>query len=310
MARTFDGIALGSIELFLKAAEIQSFSAAAVELGLTPPAVSRAIGRLESRLGVRLFRRTTRQVHLTDEGRLYFNHCREALRQIADIEEALSGRQEAPSGHIRVSVPTTYAHHRLLPAIPEFRARYPGVSLEVNVSNRNVDLVEEGYDCAIRLGTPADNRLIARKLEDATLGIFASPGYLALHGMPTTLEDLKSHTTISFERPSTGRAMSWPVFRDGEPFELQVGGPISCSDDVLGCLTLAQAGAGLFQTYHFVAAGAVKRGELVEILKDFSGTSRPFSLLYPQNRHLSARVRIFQDFCQRHVTHRSQASED
>lgn len=301
MSRMFDGVALGSIELFLKAAEAESFSAAAVALGLTPPAVSRAIARLEARLGVRLFRRTTRQVHLTDDGRLYFDHCRDALRQIAAVEEALNGRQETPSGHIRVSAPTTYAHHRLLPALPSFLARYPKLTVEVNVSNRNVDLIEEGFDCAIRLGTPADNRLIARRLEEASLGIFASPQYLAAHGVPATLEELDAHTIITFERPSTGRIMAWPVMQDGKPRDLQVSGPISCSDDVLGCLTLARAGAGLFQTYHFVAAEAVARGELVEILQAYSGASRPFSLIYPQSRHLSVRVRVFRDFCLRGI---------
>lgn len=296
MARTFDSIALGSIELFVKTAETESFKTAAVALGLSPPAVSRAIGRLEQRLGVRLFQRTTRRTRLTDDGKLYFEECRQALGQIAAVEDVLSGRRGVPSGHLRISAPTTYAHHRLLPFIPEFRERYPEVSLEINVANRNVDLIEEGFDLAIRLGTPADSRLVARKLEDATLGIFASPGYLAKHGAPGSLDSLKDHALIAFDRPSTGRQMSWLLCDQGEVREYQVSGAISCSDDVLGCVTLARAGCGLFQTYHFVAADAVRSGELVEVMKSSTSASRPFSILYPQNRHLSVRVRVFADF--------------
>jgi DNA-binding transcriptional LysR family regulator len=296
MARSFDGIALGSIELFLKAAETESFAAAAVALGLSPPAVSRAVARLEARLGVRLFQRTTRKVSLTGDGRLYFHECREALGQIAAAEDVLAGRQRDPSGLLRISVPTTYAHFRLLQIVPAFRERYPRVNLAINVSNRNADLIEEGYDLAIRLGDPADSRLVARKLEDATLGIFASPAYLAQREEPRTIGDLKQHTLVAFERPSTGKTMPW-LLREGEnAVEFNVEAGVSCSDDVLGCVSLARAGAGLFQIYHFVAAEAVREGELVEVLHHYAGASRRFSILYPQNRHLSARVRVFVEF--------------
>jgi DNA-binding transcriptional LysR family regulator len=296
MSRSFGGTALGSIELFLRAAETESFAAAAVTLGLSPPAVSRAIGRLEARLGVRLFQRTTRKVSLTDDGRLYFQECREALAQIAAVEDALAGRQRKPSGQLRISVPTTYAHYRFMKLVPAFREQYPGVSLALHVSNRNVDLIEEGYDLAIRLGKPADSRLVARKLEDATLGIFAAPNYLAGRAPPCTIGDLKRHVLIAFERPSTGKPMPW-LLRQGENvIEFDVEAGISCSEDVLGCVSLARAGAGLFQIYHFVAAEAVRQGQLVEVLHKHAGASRPFSILYPQNRHLSARMRVFVEF--------------
>ena len=296
MTRTFQGIQLGSIEVFLRAAETQSFSGAATALGLTAPAVSRSIARLEARLGVTLFARTTRQVALTDDGRMYFEQCRMALAQIADAESALSGHRVEAAGHLRISAPTTYAHHRLLPLLTKFRQRYPNVTVDVNVSNRNIDFVEDGYDLAIRLGTPADNRLVARKLEDATLGIFAAPAYLKARSTPRAIGDLKKHDLISFQNPNTGRAMPW-LLRTGEAVEeYSVKGGMTCSDDVLGCVTLARSGGGLCQIYHFVAVEDVRRGDLVEVLKSLARASRPFSILYPQNRHLSAKVRALVEF--------------
>lgn len=296
MTRAFDAMQLGSIELFCKAAESGGFTSAATALGLTPAAVSRSVGRLEARLGVRLFVRTTRQVRLTDDGRLYFEHCQQALQQIAEAGRAVTGQQAVPSGALRISAPTTYAHHRLLPLLPRFTARYPKVQIDLSVSNRNIDFVEEGFDLAIRLGVPQDSRLVARKLEDATLGVFASPGYLRERGTPKSLGDLKAHACIQFVLPSTGRVMPWLLHENHEDIERVFGGSIRVHEDVLGCFNHARAGGGLVQIYHFIAEAAVRNGELVEVLKRFGGRSRPFSILYPQNRQLAARVRAFVDF--------------
>ncbi len=296
MSRSFDPMQLGSIELFCKAAELSNFTAASASLGLTPAAVSRSVGRLEARLGVRLFVRSTRQIRLTDDGRLYFEQCQQALAQIAEASRAVAGHQSAPSGVLRISVPTTYAHFRLFPLLPKFTALFPKVLIEISVSNRNIDFVEEGFDLAIRLGVPQDSRLVARKLEEASLGVFASPAYLQRKGLPKGLADLKQHDGIPFVLPSTGRVMPW-LFRDGgEDVERSVAGPVKVHDDVLGCMNCARAGGGLVQIYHFIAAGAVKAGELIEVLRAHAGRSRPFSILYPHNRHLSSRVRAFVDF--------------
>jgi DNA-binding transcriptional LysR family regulator len=296
MSRVTDDIQLGSIEQFCRAAELLSFRGAAEVLGLTPTAVSRSVMRLEARLGVRLFVRTTRRINLTTDGRLYYEQCRQALTQIEDAERALTGRQAAPRGLLRISVPTTYGHYRVLPLLPAFRARYPEVQIEVNVSNRNIDFVEEGYDLAIRLDAPPDTRLVSRKLEDASLGVFAAPNYLRRCGTPKTLEELAYHDCIQFIRPSTGRPMAW-IFRDqGRDVDFAFEGGLRINDDVLGCVSCARAGAGLFQIYHFIAAQDVMRGDLVEVLQTYAGRTRPFSVLFPQNRHLSARVRTFIDF--------------
>lgn len=297
MARSFDPVQLGSIELFCKAAELGSFTAAAEALGVTPAAVSRSIARLEQRLGVRLFVRSTRSIRLTGDGELYRTECQQALEQIAEAERAITGHQRTPSGLLRISVPTTYAHHRLLPLLPAFNAAYPGVALELNISNRNVDLVDDGYDLVIRLGQPQDSRLIARKLEDATLGLFASPDYLQAHGTPQRLDDLAHHDCIQFILPSTGRPLPWLLrSADGGVVEHHFKASRQVHEDVLGVVTWARAGGGISQIYHFIAEEALRRGELVEVLPQLAGATRPFCILYPQNRHLSARVRAFVEF--------------
>lgn len=297
MKRNFDNVLLGSIELFCLAAEHGSFTSAANAASVTPAAVSRSISRLEERLGVRLFVRTTRQIRLTESGQVYFDQCRQALGQLVDAEREITGGQSIPSGLLRISMPTPYAHYRVLPLLPEFRARYPEVQVDIHLSNRNIDFADEGYDLAIRGRMPPDSNLIARKLEDAELVLVATPAYLKRAGTPQTLEDLQQHDCIQFELPSTGRRIPWPFHADGgKVIEVATLGGYCCSDDVLGIVTLARSGAGLVQTYRFIVAQDLARGELVELLPQHGGTSRQFILLYPHARHLSLRVRTFVDF--------------
>jgi len=294
--RNFDDLLLGSIELFCLAAELSSFTAAATAASVTPAAVSRSVSRLEERLGVRLFVRTTRQIRLTDAGRVYFEQCRQALSQLVDAERLVTGEQAAPAGLLRISMPTPYAHYRVLPLLPLFRKRYPQVQLDVHLSNRNIDFADEGYDLAIRGRAPDDSSLIARKLEDAELVLAATPSYLKRAGKPKTLEDLQTHECIQFELPSTGRRIPWTFQVDGKDLDVATPGSYCCSEDVLGVATLARSGAGLVQTYRYILEKDLKSGELVEVLPQFGGSSRPFILLYPHARHLSLRVRTFVDF--------------
>jgi DNA-binding transcriptional LysR family regulator len=165
MSRQFDPVQLGSIEIFCKAAELGHFAATAEFLGVTPAAVSRSVKRLEERLATKLFIRTTRNVRLTDDGRLYFEQCKAALEQIESAERSIAGQQDHAVGTLRISVPSTYGHYRMLPRLPKFMAQHPRLKVEVSVSNRNVDFIEEGFDLAIRLGTPPDSQLVARPLE-------------------------------------------------------------------------------------------------------------------------------------------------
>lgn len=296
MKRQFDDIQLGSIELFCLAAEAGSFTSAASEAGVTPAAVSRSISRLEERLGVRLFARTTRSIRLTEPGRAYFEQCRQALSQLVEAEREVMGKQLEPSGTLRLSVPTPYGHHRILPLLPRFRERFPDVSVDIHLSNRNIDFVSEGYDMAIRVRAQPDSGLIARHLEDAELVVVATADYLEKAGTPTNLEMLAGHDCIQFELPSSGRKIPW-IFQDGDkPVEVLTEGGYCFSEDILGGVTLVKSGAGLFQAYRFVVEKELASGELIEVLQDYRGRSRPFSLLYPHNRHVPLRLRAFIDF--------------
>lgn len=296
MSRYFDDLQLGSVELFCLAAETGSFTAAATDAGVSPAAVSRSIARMEQRLGVRLFVRTTRRVRLTDGGRLYYEQCQQALNQLVEAERQITGGQLTPSGRLRISAPTPYAHHRLLPNLPAFRQRYPDVQVDIHVSNRNIDFAEEGFDLAIRGREPEDSRLIARRLEDAELVIVASPEYLQRAGTPQTPQDLMAHECIQFEIPSSGRKGLWVFNLDGKRIEMQTSGSYTCQGDFLATVTLARYGAGLMQAYRFSVQQDLDSGALKEVLAGYGGTTRPFMLIYPHARHLPSRVRVFIDY--------------
>jgi DNA-binding transcriptional LysR family regulator len=294
--RHFDDLQLGSIELFCLAAEEGSFTAAALSAGVTPAAVSRSISRMEERLATRLFVRTTRSIRLTESGRAYFEQCRQALTQLVEAEREVMGKQLEPTGELRISIPTTYGHHRILPLLPRFRERHPGVKIDIHLSNRNIDFVGEGYDLAIRVRAQPDSTLIARHLEDARLVVVATPEYLTRCGTPSSLKDLESCECIQFELPSSGRRIPWLFSENGKEREILATGNYCCSDDVLGGVTLAKNGAGLFQTYRFIVERELEEGSLVEVLQAFGGRSRPFTLLYPHGRHVPLRLRAFIDF--------------
>ncbi|HEX8614692.1 MAG TPA: LysR family transcriptional regulator [Telluria sp.] len=296
MRRHFEDVLVGSIELFCAAAEYGSFTAAANALGVTPAAVSRSVSRLEARLGARLFVRTTRQVSLTEDGRRYFEQCQQALTQLIDAERALTGLQGMPSGVLRISVPTTYGHHRVLPLLPAFRTRYPEVRVDVHVSNRNIDFVDEGYDLAIRAREPADSGFVARKLEDAELVVVAAPAYLARTGTPDSIAALAQHDCINFVLPSTGRPIPWLFHDKGKLIQVAASGSYCLYEDVLAGVTLARSGAGLFQAYRFTIEEDLRNKTLVEVLAAHGGCARPFSVIYPHGRHLPLKVRLFVDF--------------
>lgn len=288
---------LSTIAIFCKSAELGSFTAAANAMALTPAAVSRGVGRLEDRLGIKLFRRTTRSMSLTDDGRLYFEQCRAAIAQIDDAEKSITGEHAEPRGLLRISVPSTYAHYRLLPRLADFRVQFPLIEFDINIANRNIDFVDDGYDIAIRLGNPPDSRLIARKLEDAKVGVYATPAYLKRHGTPEDFTDLKNkskHTLLPFVLPSTGKALPWIFMQNGQQIDFSPSSAVQVSEGPVGCVVLARHSVGIVQTFGWIAESY--EGEFVEILKPFSGCSRPFYLLYPQNKHLSVKVRKLVDF--------------
>lgn len=303
MKRRFDDLLLGSIELFCLAAELQSFTAAATSAGVTPAAVSRSVSRLEERLGVRLFVRTTRRIRLTESGRLYFEQSRQALSQLVEAERHVAGEQSAPAGRLRISMATPYGHYRVLPLLPGFRQRYPLVDVEVHLDNRNIDFADEGFDLAVRARAPADSGLTVRKLEDAELVVVAAPAYLKRAGVPKNLDDLARHDCIQFELPSSGRNVPWLFMENDREIELPTVGGYCCAGDILAGTTLVTNGAGLFQAYRFVVQRQIRDGILREVLPDFGGRSRPFSLLYPHRRYLSLRVRTFVEYLVAELAH-------
>jgi DNA-binding transcriptional LysR family regulator len=296
MTRNFDSLMLGSIELFCKTAELESFTAAAAQAGVTQAAVSRSVSRLEARLGVQLFVRSTRSVRLTDRGRAYYEQCRQALGQLAEAERELTGEQMIATGLVRISLPTSYGHYRVLPILSAFKQRYPQVRLEIQLSNQNADLVTDGVDLAIRARNPPDSGLVARKIEDAELVVVASPSYLKRKGTPKEPDDLQRHECLQFEMPRTGQTMPWLFRMDGEDLDVDTSGTVCITDDVLGLATAARGGIGLTQTYRFIVSDDLARGRLVEVLQKYGGASRPFSILYPANRHMPQRVRVLVEF--------------
>ncbi|VTX51916.1 HTH-type transcriptional regulator PgrR [Acinetobacter junii] len=285
-----------SVEMFCVVAEYESFSKAALHAGVSPAAVSRSIARLEKHLATPLFVRTTGQVRLTTQGKIYFDECKQALNQILEAEQQLKNQTQQPSGLIRISAPTPYGHYRILPLLAKFSQQYPSIQVDVQLTNKNVDFIAEGYDLAIRGRQFADSNLIARQLEQAELIVVASPEYLKQFGTPQSLEDLQHHQCIQFVLPSTGKNVPWLFNSNQQIIEYQSAGNIRCLDDILGTVTLAKHSAGLLQTYRFIVENELKNGDLIEVLSEFSGTSRPFSLLYPSKKYESFHIRVFIDF--------------
>lgn len=293
MSRRFDHLA--DVEALVVVAERGSITAGAAALATTPSVLSRAITRLESRVGSQLLRRTTRRIALTDAGRLYVEQARAAFSLIDDAERAVQGQDGELTGRVRLSVPTTYGHYRLPPLLQRFAARYPQVRIELNITNRNVDLVAEGFDLAIRLGGLPDSGLVAHRLEEGALHLVAAPVYVARAGLPRTLDDLHRHVCLPFVMPRTGRYAPW-LFRDGErDVDWVPASAIEVSDDVLGVVSLAEHGMGICQSYEFIVRERIERGCLVELLPQLGGRTRPFSLIYAPHRRLSAPARALID---------------
>ncbi|HAZ0555892.1 LysR family transcriptional regulator [Enterobacter hormaechei] len=289
MSRKFDY--LGDVEVFITVVEHGSFTAAAVELSTTPSVLSRAVSRLEARLGRQLLQRTTRRVGLTEAGRIYLEQARSAFSLLDDAERDGRGQGGDLTGRVKISVPTTYGHYRLPPLLARFSQQHPRVQVELNITNRNVDLIAEGFDLAIRLGQMPDSGLVARKLEEAALLLVASPAYLHRMGVPQTLDELQQHSCLPFIMPRTGRIAPWVFRDDGRDVDWLPHSTFEISDDVLGVVSLAEQGMGICQSYEFIVRDRIERGQLVEVLPHLRGRSRPFSVIFAPHRRQSAATR-------------------
>lgn len=294
MSRQFDHLA--DIEVFLIVAEKLSISAAAIYLATTPSVISRTITRLEKKLGIQFFRRTTRHLSLTEAGQLYYEKMQHAFQLIDHAERAIQGEQLQISGKIKLSVPTTYGHYRLPPLLEKFLLQYPDIQIEISISNRNVDLIAEGFDLAIRQGHLPNSSFVARPLEQEPLKLVASPTYLKRMGTPKTLEELNYHQCIAFELPSNGKVTPW-FFKDiDQEIQWIPTNRILIKEDILGVVSLAENGLGICQSYDFIVNEKIQQGKLQPLLEPYAGHTRPFSLLYAQHKHMSSATRAFIDF--------------
>lgn len=277
---------------FARAGSLGSFTAAAQSLSISPSAVSKSVQRLEQRLGVSLFTRTTRSLTLTPEGREIHGRALRLLQDAEEIEQVAITARSEPSGTLRIAASLPLGIHLIAPALPEFRRRHPKVTVDLRLSDQLVDIVDEGVDVAVRIGELADSRLLSRRLAPLRLGAFASPAYLASRGRPTHPDDLASHDSVNLRYQSTGQVFRWP-FRIGER-EIELVPPSAIIVDVSeAVLTALVAGGGVGLSATFIAAPYVARGELVPILTEFAVERPSITALWPESRRTNPAVRAF-----------------
>lgn len=276
------------MRLFTRVVERRSFTGAAQDLGLPRSTATEVLKQLEKRLGVRLLQRTTRQVTPTLDGEAYYRRCLAILSDVEEAESAFTGAK--PSGPLKVDVHGTLARHFLMPGLPRFLAEYPNIQLHLGEGDKLVDLIREGVDCVLRVGEPRDSAMVAKRLAMLEEGTFASTAYLEKYGTPRRPEDLANHRMIGFVSSATGNVMPLELTVDGQlqhftpPLALSVASGESM-------VAAAAAGLGLIQLPRYHA-----QGTLIEVLADYRPSPTPVSLLYPHNRQLSPRVRVFIDW--------------
>jgi DNA-binding transcriptional LysR family regulator len=285
---------LGAIQVFAQVVESGSFAKAAERLSLSTSAASRHVAELESHLQTRLLNRTTRRVSLTESGRAFYERSVQLLADLAEAEQEASSAAVVPRGTIRLTTSVNFGVRHVAPAIAEFLARHPEVRFDVSLADRVVDLVEEGFDLAIRIGPPGAENLVARKLGETRLVPCASPQYLAKHGAPKTPEELARHNCFTYEYVSTRHV--WR-FRDsaGTEHAVRVAGSLHSNNGDLLAEAAAQ-GAGIVFEPAFIVGPEVRAGRLVPLLQDYVTPPVPIYALYPSRKHLSAKVRRFVDF--------------
>src|SRR5579863_9157033 len=286
---------LQAMQVFVRVVETGNLTRAADGLQLPKATVTTLIQQLEAELGVKLLNRTTRKVSVTADGAAYYPRCLAILAQVRETEESLGQRHASPRGRLRVEVPTLMARLVIVPALPSFFARYPDIELELGCSERRADLIEEGIDCAVWSGELEDSTLIARRVGLLYFGTCASPAYLAAHGQPRHPDELASHRCINHFSPRTGKTFDWVFAKNGARIQTSLRGHVAL-DDENSYLAAAEAGLGLAQIPVFVLKEALERGTLELVLGDWFPEPAPLHVVYPQNRHLSSKIRVFVDW--------------
>lgn len=277
---------------FARAGALGSYTAAARALSVSPSAVSKRVQRLEQQLGVPLFTRTTRSLVLTPEGRDLHERALRLLRDAEEIEQAALSARATPSGTLRIAASLPVGIHLVAPALPAFRARHPGVRIDLRLDDRLVDLVEGRIDIALRLGELADSALLSRRLAPYRLCAYASPGYLAARGIPAHPDDLAAHDTVNLRYQSSGSAFRWPFRIGGREIEIVPSpGIVADASEALVSTLLAGGGIGIAAT--FMVAPHVARGDLVPVLEAFSVQRDNLTALWPASRRANPAVRAF-----------------
>lgn len=284
---------LSGMTFFVHTAETRSFSDTGRLLGVSSSAVGKSIARLEQHLGVRLLHRSTRSITLTAEGALFLERCRRILCEIEAAKMELVETLGAAKGKLRVSLPLVSS--LVMPAVSAFMRRYPEIELDLNFTDRMVDVIEEGFDAVIRTGEPADSRLISRQLGTFKLQLVASPQYLAIHGTPGVPSDLALHSCLQHKFPSTGKFEVWPlVIPDAEPALILPTTMICNTTEVL--IHVARDGLGIACLPDFMVRDAIAAGELVPVLEAYTRHQGVFRMLWPSSKQQAQKLRVFIDF--------------
>lgn len=284
---------IDAMQIFLRVAELASFTQAADSLGLPKASISAAVQRLEGQLGARLLHRTTRRVQLTQDGQAYYERCRDLLADVEELQTMFRREEAELGGRLRVDMPAGTARHAVIPRLPEFLARHPGLTLELSSTDRRVDLVREGFDCVLRVGSLGESSLVARPLGQLRQLNLASPAYLARYGVPRSLEDLAGHRLIHYVPGLGGKSPGFEyVDGGGELRRLPMAGALTVNNSdayTAACL----AGLGLIQSPAAGLQALLESGHLVAVLPEYAAPAMPVSLLYANRRHLPRRVRAF-----------------
>ncbi|WP_287924657.1 MULTISPECIES: LysR family transcriptional regulator [Diaphorobacter] len=284
------------MHIFVRVAELASFTQAAEALGIPKASASTAVQQLETQLGTRLLHRTTRRVQLTQDGQAYYERCKDLL---ADVDELQSMFQHPDGaglkGRVRIDMSTGMARNVVVPRLPELLARHPGLEVELSSTERRVDVVREGFDCVLRTGAVVDSSLVARPLGLARLVNCASPAYLRAHGTPRSLADLPGHRLVHFVNTLGARSAGFETVVDGALVLTPMQGALTVNNAeayMAGCL----AGLGLIQVPHLGVVDLLARGDLVEVLPQLAAPPMPLTLMYANRRNLPRRVRTVMDW--------------
>lgn len=287
---------LQAMETYVRVIEAGSFKKAADTMHVLPSTVTRTIKELESHLGARLLNRTTRALSMTDAGLRYYDSCKAILSDVKVAESMVAQETGTLQGAIRVGTTPSLAKNFLIPALPSFRERYPGITLDFQLDDATVDIIQRGLDCVIRAGEPSPSRLVARRIGEFHWYVCASPNYLQSHGRPITLDALKKHVAVGYIHGQTGRSIRWTFQQGTNVVTLPMSEHVSV-DDTDAYVAAGVAGLGLIRVANYMVRQHIADGRLVRLLADIEAPPEPVSILYPHSRHLAPTIRAFIDWC-------------